>query len=53
MVELLDTKALQSITTTHRATEWIKLTIVSIYEDYEWADAALSEVRIYAVPNEE
>ncbi len=53
LVELLDTKDLQSVTTTHRATEWIKLTIVSVYPDYEWEDAALSEVRIYAVPNEQ
>jgi hypothetical protein len=53
LVELLDTKDLQSITTTRRATEWIRLTVVSVYPDYEWEDAALSEVRIYTVPNEQ
>jgi hypothetical protein len=53
LVELLDTKDLQSVTTTHRATEWIKLTIVSVYPDYEWEDAALSEVRVYASPDEQ
>jgi hypothetical protein len=49
LVELLDTKDLQSITTPHRATDWIKLTIVSVFPDYEWDNASLSEIRIYAV----
>jgi hypothetical protein len=53
LVELLDTKDLQSVTTARRATEWIKLTIVSVYPDYEWEDAALSEVRVYALPDEQ
>lgn len=47
LVDLLDTKDFQSITTLRKATEWLKLTIVSVYPDYEWADAALSEVRVY------
>jgi len=53
LVELLDSKDLQSVTTARRATEWIKLTIVSVYPDYEWEDAALSEVRVYALPDEQ
>ncbi len=53
LVELLDTKELQYVTTTHRATEWIKLTIVSVYPDYEWEDTALSEVRVYETLEEQ
>jgi hypothetical protein len=53
LVELLDTKDLQSVITTRRATEWIKLTIVSVYPDYEWEDTALSEVRVYATLEEQ
>jgi hypothetical protein len=47
LVDLLDTEDLQTVTTTRQAVEWVKLTIVSVYPDYEWEDAALSEVRIY------
>jgi hypothetical protein len=52
LVELLDTQEFQSVNAPRRATEWIKLTIVSVFPDYEWEDASLSEVRTYAVPNE-
>jgi hypothetical protein len=47
LVELLDVKDFQSVDAVQRPAEWIKLTIVSVYPDYEWEDAALSEVRIY------
>ncbi len=52
-MELLDTKEFQSVSTPRRASEWIKLTIVSVFPDYEWEDASLSEVRTYVVPNEQ
>jgi hypothetical protein len=47
LVQLLDTKGLQTINPAVAETEWIKLTIVSVYPTYQWQDAALSEVRIY------
>ena len=47
LVDLLDIKDFQVVNTIRRSTEWIKLTIMSVYPDYEWEDAALSEVRIY------
>ncbi len=49
LVDLLDTEAMQSINTLREQTDWIKLTIVSVYPDYVWADAALSEVRLYGL----
>ena len=49
VVELLDTDGFQSVTTEPVSTEWIKMTIVSVYPDYVWEDAALSEVRIFAL----
>jgi hypothetical protein len=49
VVDLLDTKDIQSITALPIRTEWIKLTIYSVYPDYIWADAALSEVRFYGL----
>lgn len=48
LVDLLDIKDFQSVNAaTRQPIEWIKLTIVSIYSDYEWEDASLSEVRVY------
>lgn len=47
LVYLLDTEAFQSINTLRVETDWIRLTILSVYPDYIWADAALSEVRMY------
>jgi hypothetical protein len=49
LVDLLDTEDFQSVTTVREPTEWIKLTIMSVYPDYVWEDAALSEVRFFAV----
>jgi len=53
VVELLDTEDFQSVTTVQASTEWIKLTIQSVYPDYVWADAALSEVRIFALAGQQ
>jgi hypothetical protein len=49
VIELLDTEDYQSVTTVRAPTDWIKMTILSVYPDYVWEDAALSEVRIFAV----
>lgn len=49
VIELLDTEDLQSVATEQVSTEWIKMTILSVYPDHEWEDAALSEVHVYAV----
>lgn len=49
LVDLLDTQELQSITALPVATDWVKMTIVSVYPGYVWADAALSEVRLYGL----
>jgi hypothetical protein len=48
LVDLLDTEELQTITPTRQDVEWVKFTIVSVYEGDVWEDTALSEVRIYA-----
>lgn len=53
LIDLLDTEDYQSVTTVRKSTEWIKLTIVSVYPDYIWEDAALSEVRIFAVADQQ
>jgi zinc-ribbon domain len=53
VVQLLDQKGLQVIDPAVGAdskpmsTEWIKLTILSVYPAYHWPQAALSEVRVY------
>lgn len=47
IVNLFDTTDMQSITTRSKPTEWLKLTILSVYPDYVWEDAALSEVRLF------
>jgi zinc-ribbon domain/F5/8 type C domain len=47
VVQLLDTQGLQVIKPAAQDTEWIKLTILSVYPGYEWQDAALSELRVY------
>ena len=49
VIELLDTEDFQSVTTDQLPIEWIKITILSVYPDYVWEDAALSEVRILAL----
>jgi len=53
LVDLLDTKEMQTVMPTHKAVEWVKLTIVSVYPGYEWEDAALSEVRMYGLSAQE
>ena len=47
VVQLLDAQGLQVIKPKAKDTEWIKLTILSVYPTYKWQDAALSEVRVY------
>jgi hypothetical protein len=47
VVQLLDAQGLQVIKPAVRDTEWIKLTILSVYPKYKWQDAALSEMRVY------
>jgi hypothetical protein len=49
LVDLLDTQDLQSIKTLRERIDWIKVTIVSVYPGYTWANAALSEVRLYGL----
>jgi hypothetical protein len=53
LIDLLDTEDFQSVTTLSPPTEWIKLTIMSVYPDYVWEDAALSEVRVFAVAGQQ
>jgi hypothetical protein len=47
VVQLLDEQGLQLIKPKAKETEWIKLTILSVYPTHELEDAALSEVRVY------
>ena len=47
VVQLLDAQGLQEIRPAVKSTEWIKLTILSVYPTYKWQDAALSELRVY------
>lgn len=49
VVQLLDAQGLQTIKPAASDTEWIKLTILSVYPTYKWQDAALSEVRVYEI----
>ncbi len=49
IVQLLDAQGLQVIRPKTADTQWIKLTILSVYPSFRWEDAALSEVRIYEV----
>jgi hypothetical protein len=53
LVDLLDTREIQSINTLREEIDWLKLIIVSVYPDYVWADAALSEVRLYGLANQQ
>ena len=50
VVELLDTQDLQYVNPLQVSTDWIRLTIVSVYSDYTTADTSLSEVRFYELP---
>jgi ribosomal protein L40E len=47
LIELADSKEYQSIVATSEAVDWVKLTIVSVYDGEQWDDTALSEVRIF------
>jgi hypothetical protein len=47
IVQLLDAEGLQLISPATKETQWIKLTILSVYPKYTWDQAALSEVRVY------
>jgi hypothetical protein len=49
VVQLLDSQGLQLIKPAAKETEWIKLTILSVYPTYKWPDAALSEMRVYEI----
>lgn len=49
-VELRDTEDLQYLNTLQTSTEWIRLTIVSVYPNYTTPDTSLSEVRFYELP---
>ncbi|MCX8033215.1 MAG: hypothetical protein N3B14_07520 [Thermoleophilia bacterium] len=48
LVDLLDSKDIQTIIPTRQPVEWFKITIVDVYPGKIWDDTALSEVRIYA-----
>jgi hypothetical protein len=47
VVQLLDAEGLQVIKPKTPDTQWIKLTILSVYPSFKWEDAALSEMRVY------
>jgi len=48
LVDLLDSKDIQTIIPTRQPVEWFKITIIDVYPGKIWDDTALSEVRIYA-----
>ncbi len=50
IVELRDTEDVQYVNTLQRSTDWIRLTILSVYPNYTTPDTSLSEVRFYALP---
>ena len=52
LIDLLDTMEVQAVATRTLPTEWLKMTITGVYPDYVWEDAAMSEVRIFALPNQ-
>jgi hypothetical protein len=47
VIELRDVQGLQEIQPEVEETQWIKLTILSVYSDYTWDDTALSDLRVY------
>ena len=49
VVQLQDAQGLQVVEPAVPKTQWIKLVILSVYPTYQWAQAALSEVRVYEV----
>jgi hypothetical protein len=52
LVDLLDTKDVQAVMARSNPTEWLKMTITAVYPDYVWDDAAMSEVRLFALPTQ-
>jgi hypothetical protein len=47
VAQLQDAQGLQVIQPAVPETLWIKLVILSVYPDYQWSQAALSEVRVF------
>jgi hypothetical protein len=47
LIDLLDTMDVQAVAMRSQPTDWLKLTIMAVYDDYVWEDAALSEVRLF------
>lgn len=47
LVDLADSTESQSIDAVDEAVEWVKLTVVSVYDGDQWEDTALSEVRVF------
>ena len=47
LVELFDDQGFQSVEPMKKSFDWIRFTIVSVYPDASWDDAALSEVRFF------
>jgi hypothetical protein len=47
LVELFDEQGFQSVEPLKRSFDWLRLTIVSVYPDSTWKDAALTEVRFF------
>ncbi len=47
LVDLVDAQGLQIIDPAAKETEWVKLTIVSVYPSRTWDETALSEVRVF------
>ncbi len=50
IVELRDTDEFQYVNTLQKSTDWIRLTVVSVYSSYTTPDTSLSEVRFYELP---
>lgn len=50
LVDLIDSKDIQTVIPTRQPVEWMKFVIVSTFPGEIWEDTALSEVRIYAQP---
>jgi hypothetical protein len=51
LVNLYDITGYQYVTTSSRATTYIKLTIISVYPGDKWEDTSLSEIRFFGSPS--
>jgi ribosomal protein L40E len=49
LVDLFDSKDLQSIDPLPLKTEWIRLAVISVHPGHIWPDTAITEVRMYAL----